>query len=628
MQLLIIFFVFATEIFANTENAFVENAGNTLTPVTVTAQPLAVTQSAKNLNAVGEAVTKSAENLNAVGESVTKTVNFAPEKIDFEASIINAIKIKWDKKGEQIYYNIYRKGEKDNFVRINQNLIYTTEYVDTDINTGDIYFYAIQANDSAGNKYFSKEYQVKLVIENSGNTLSSLTITAQPLAVTVSTENLNAGQAVSVTVNFVPEKVDFDILTINAIKIKWDKKGEQIYYDIYRKGEKEDFVKINQSPIYMTKYVDTDINTGTIYFYAIQANDSAGNKYLSKEFQIKSADIFLPSKPVNFKVYQDVECSVLKWEKAIKGTFDVAGYNIYRGESYDSLTKIANVKADVLKYEDVEIIPAKKYYYMVTAYDAAGNESPGTDILNCIPFPMPRTSLILMPTAYRNDIFNNWGLNIDFNFSYYIGGIFGEHDLYPYGKDSDSFLKVGAWLLTGDIKLSGFNDIGSFPSIAVGYIYTILMQDKFGSSNVTGMQASFSGKEKESMQTIKGFYAAMSKKVFFDIGLHGGYIFGEQINFIPYLSKYLDTEENNVSQGYYLGFNRTIISRMGFKLELIVPVGNKVNPTFFMPGQYLINTHIDRFINFDFGYFHFNGGYIWLGYINFRFTIFPNPYKP
>lgn len=466
------------------------------------------------------------------------------------------------------------------------------------------------------------------------NSFSADSITSTPvsyLSVTLNSStdnNIPGGVTNQIKESYAVEKVDFDTNTINTIIIKWNKKENlEFYYNIYRKNGEADFYKINENPIAVTFYTDVNVSTGTVYYYKVETIDSNGNTYMSDEFSVKSADLYLPSTPLNFKIFQDVESSVLKWNASSKGTFEVAGYIIYRGENSEDLTKIAEVKPTELKYDDIDVIPAKKYYYKITAIDTAGNESKPTEILSCVPFPMQNTSLILMPTAYRNDIFNNWGLNVDFNFTYYIGGIYGEHNLFPYGQDSDSFLKVGASILSADIKLSGFNDENTIPPLAIGYIYSVLMQDKFGSSQTTGVQASFSGKEKESMKMMSGFYGSLSKKIFFDLNLSGGYILGEQINFIPYLSKYLTLEDNTVKHGYFLGFSRKIFSRMGFRFEFIVPVENKVNPVLFLPGQYLINTYIDRFINFNISYFHFNGGYVWLGYISFRFTIFPNPYK-
>ncbi len=459
---------------------------------------------------------------------------------------------------------------------------------------------------------------------------TSLTpVSTLPDAISTTTQNiLPENITIEAKINYAVEKIDFDTNTINTIILKWDKKeGEEFIYNIYKKSEGFDYAKINNAPITVTFYVDTDINTGTIYYYKIETIDRNGNAYLSNEFSVKSADLFLPYTPSNFKIYQDIESSVLKWNASSKGTFELAGYIIYRGEDADDLIKIAQVKPTDLRYDDEDVVPGKKYYYKISAIDTNGYESKSTEIQSCVPFPMPRTSLILMPTAYRNDIFNNWGLNVDFNFTYYIGGIYGAHNLFPYGEDSDSFLKVGASILSGDLKLSGFNDENNIPSIAMGYNYIILMQDKFGSSQITGVQTSFSGKEKEAMKMMGGFYGVLSKKAFWDFSFHTGYILGEQLNFIPYLSKYLNYDDNLTQHGYYFGFSRKIFSRMGIRCEFIVPVENKINPSFILPRQYLINTYIDRFINFNLSYFHFNGGYIWLGYISFRFTIFPSPYK-
>jgi hypothetical protein len=96
------------------------------------------------------------------------------------------------------------------------------------------------------------------------------------------------------------------------------------------------------------------------------------------------------------------------------------------------------------------------------------------------------------------------------------------------------------------------------------------------------------------------------------------------MGFTPHLSKYIEPDDYGDS-AYFFGISRPLFDRMGIKIEYIVP--HQANDNALMPDYYMINTHVDRLINFDIGYFHFPGGYAWMGYINFRFTVFPNPYK-
>jgi hypothetical protein len=285
------------------------------------------------------------------------------------------------------------------------------------------------------------------------------------------------------------------------------------------------------------------------------------------------------------------------------------------------------VPAAKTQYTDVGLKPGTRYYFSARTIDISNRESKDSDYANAVPFPQPRTGLILSPTALRNDINSNYGLNVDCMFSYYIGQIFGAHDtMGAYTKGTDSIGKVGVWLLTADAKWCLFNEWETFPSIAVGYLYTMLLQDEIGapvSSNTTSVSESVSLSssqgQKAPFTSLSSVYFAASKKLFWETTFHAGYIMGSQNEFMPYLSQYLNTGDES-NEAYFFGISRPIFARMGLRLEFTGMFNAPLHP-------WLINTHIDRLSDFDIAYFHFDGGYSILGYLSFRFTIFPTPYR-
>lgn len=460
---------------------------------------------------------------------------------------------------------------------------------------------------------------------NKSVSLTSDTYTSSGSAVTLQAQNV------------FQFNIIFDTSAIDSIKLQWQKPaGGDFYYNIYRKissvASLPDFEKLNTENVKENFYVDTKITSNTTYYYKIDAVDLQNNIILSEFASVTSPQLNLPFKPVNFRARQDIEKVSLIWDAPQKGSFDIQGYNIYRGKTDDNLQFYKFIKGQT-KYNDEDVEPAIRYYYAISTVDVKGYESEKTEIQNVIPFPFQRTGLILMPSGYRNNIFDNFGLNADILFTYIIGSISGEH-FDENIKKSDGFDKIGVSLLTADIKWTIINDFDFPVSLGVGGTYTLLFKDSLGASSASGISKTFT--KNSTLVQMYGGYLSSSIKSFCGV-LHLGVMLAQenygQTSFMGWLSPYISLDEAGQdyikpsSFAYYIGFDRKIpfFEKLPFRIEYIVPWQSNDKPI--MPDYYLINTYIDRFINFNLGYFHFPGGYSWIGYVNFRFTVYPNPYK-
>jgi hypothetical protein len=495
-----------------------------------------------------------------------------------------------------------------------------------------------------------------------GNTITASVLTGVSLTsqatfqlttVTAQGSTLTAGAGVSLTAlpvlpygvtvtvsDFTMSRINFDTSGINSIKLNWDAAAKaNIYYNVYR-ATAADYAVQNEKKLSKNEFIDSKINSATVYYYKVEATDLSNNAYMSATRQVKSADLFMPNPPQGFKAYQDVQQIVLKWSAAPQTSFPVSGYNIYRGKTEDKQDFVKFLPYTKQSINDDDIDPAVRYYYKLNTVDVKGNESKFTDTASSMAYPPQRTGLVLMPTGYRNNIYDNMGLNVDLGFSYYIGSLYGAHDVQPYGKGTDNISKIGIWLLNLDGKFTIFNEYERWPSLGLGISYTVLMQDSIGgNSDVRSKQATFS--VGQSILTLQGIYLSTSKKLPYDNTVHGGFSMG--INkrgmaaFLPYLaSSFVDSGSSrgadtnlDLRNSYFFGYSRPLFNKMGFRVEYMVPidVNRSINANPVLPDNYIINTHIDRLFNFDIGYLHYTGGYAWVGYINLRFTVFPSPYK-
>jgi len=148
------------------------------------------------------------------------------------------------------------------------------------------------------------------------------------------------------------------------------------------------FQRIGDSP--SSPFLDSQVELGAHYVYSVRTVASYDAAQLessdSNLADITAKDTFPPSVPqgliVTLVPAQAATANIaaspayldLSWE--ISPEHDVAGYNVYRGESADANGTRQN--PDLLPtpaFRDMNTVPGRVYYYRVTAVDRAGNES-------------------------------------------------------------------------------------------------------------------------------------------------------------------------------------------------------------------------------------------------------------
>jgi fibronectin type 3 domain-containing protein len=176
------------------------------------------------------------------------------------------------------------------------------------------------------------------------------------------------------------------------IKITWlpNPEDKRVFgYNVYRSVDPEGyFSKLNLSrifPIWREKenilkgyFYDSNIEIGQTYYYYVSSIDLAGNESPRGEIvKVYVKDSVPPSIPKNIKTDYCEAGIKISWEKV--SDKDLAGYNIYRSEEWDSEYKKINSVLIPPKqnpsFIDQTVQPNKEYYYRVTAVDIHNNES-------------------------------------------------------------------------------------------------------------------------------------------------------------------------------------------------------------------------------------------------------------
>jgi fibronectin type 3 domain-containing protein len=132
------------------------------------------------------------------------------------------------------------------------------------------------------------------------------------------------------------------------------------------------------NPTTNTTYTATGLNCGTTYALAVEAYDAAGNKSTQATLSASTAacpDTQPPSAPTNLSATVVNSSQVnLSWT-ASTDNVGVTAYEIWRGPSGGTLSKIATTPGTATTYQDTSVAASTSYDYEVFATDAANNLS-------------------------------------------------------------------------------------------------------------------------------------------------------------------------------------------------------------------------------------------------------------
>jgi hypothetical protein len=162
-------------------------------------------------------------------------------------------------------YNIYRKaeGEEFPFQPLNREVLTATQYTDLGVENEKRYIYSIRA--------------VKRIVKTDVEGKGSLSLPITP------TDLIPPGSPLGLVA--VPLK--------NGIELNWRKNGEPdlLGYHVYRRGAGEkEFKKLNPIPLTKETYLDTEVQVGQDYEYAVTAVDNSVRRNespLSEEVKVK-----------------------------------------------------------------------------------------------------------------------------------------------------------------------------------------------------------------------------------------------------------------------------------------------------------------------------------------------------
>lgn len=161
-------------------------------------------------------------------------------------------------------------------------------------------------------------------------------------------------------------------------------------YQVYRSeaGPEGPFALRGTAPT--TVYEDTDFQFGKKYWYRIRTLAQFGADTVESDnsvgVEVDARDVFPPPAPAHVIIIAGAERADLTWDASPAA--DLAGYHVYRsrepGRGYERLTQ------ELLRaqsFADTGLGAGTTFYYVVTAVDAEGNESPNSEEVSAAVLP-------------------------------------------------------------------------------------------------------------------------------------------------------------------------------------------------------------------------------------------------
>lgn len=174
-------------------------------------------------------------------------------------------------------------------------------------------------------------------------------------------------------------------VTATSVILKWDAvPADDVHgYMVFRGDAPDNLVKVNNSAIKNSAdgYTDTRVMHGRAYYYAVAAVDLMYNKSeYSNIVTVNGPDYHVPSYPASVFASGGDGMITVNWPASHES--DLAGYRLYRSSDENgSFTQVGgDISADATQYVDKSspsnvIANGEKYWYYLTAFDAAGSES-------------------------------------------------------------------------------------------------------------------------------------------------------------------------------------------------------------------------------------------------------------
>lgn len=230
-------------------------------------------------------------------------------------------------------YNIYRSDTADGTYTLLANVT-GTAYDDTTVDQDSTYYYEVSCVNAAGEGPRSAPLQAQTAVD----TVPPTTLTS-------------------------PAQTD------STITLNWVPVSGATSYSLYRTTTSGSAYALVYSGD-AASYTDTDLVTGTTYYYVVTYTDDLGTSVNSRELKVSTVAVTVPA-PSQISVENSYANAIqLHWNSVVGAD----SFNLYRSGSPDgTYTLVTNTTGDT--YTDTGLTAGTTYYYELSSVNAAGESS-------------------------------------------------------------------------------------------------------------------------------------------------------------------------------------------------------------------------------------------------------------
>ncbi len=175
-----------------------------------------------------------------------------------------------------------------------------------------------------------------------------------------------------------------------AVRLDWQTVGEADVhsYRVYRSIESTGSFALVATVEHALNYVDTGLQDGTTYHYAVSALDDAGQESdLSSIASATPTDDLAPKTPTGLSV-RDVPADqgtalVVEWQGNTEP--DLAGYSLRVVDTVEMETWTIGLPADSITFTVGDLVPGRTYEFSLSARDVFGNEGDSCEPVTAVP---------------------------------------------------------------------------------------------------------------------------------------------------------------------------------------------------------------------------------------------------
>jgi fibronectin type 3 domain-containing protein len=316
-----------------------------------------------------------------------------------------------------------------------------TSYTDASVSAGTTYYYGVEAQDSNGN-YSAMSAAAPAAVPTPPSAPTSLVPTPSSATRVILTWSAAASGGLPVT-----------------------------YYQVFRGNSPSTLSKV--ATVTQATYTDTSVNSGTTYYYGAEAQDSGGD--VSPMSAAAPAVVPTPpSAPTGLVATStSATMSSLTWNASASGGLPVLYYEVFRGTSPSSLSKVATVTQT--SATDTSLVPGTAYYYAVEAEDSGADYSAKSAVV-----PATQVMLPSAPTGLATAVTSSipagaaqatYSVSLTWSASV-SGGLPVEFYQVSRGTSPSSLSQVGS------VEQTSYTD--NSVSAATTYYYAVVAADPAG----------------------------------------------------------------------------------------------------------------------------------------------------